>query len=311
MVDHRTSLMLTVEAVVTRESAMRVRAFNANSREEHMATKRTRKAPVTTYTEDPHESTVKICFERIIPDDVDPERMVRRELRRQMTEAAGGARKLKADGVAHIARMAVINSKKWTAGSTVRCRFLDGSPTMKRKVTAIAKEWERHANIKLAFVRSGAAEIRISFYADNGSWSGVGRDALNTQYFPLHQPTMNYGWLRDTTDANEYHRVVTHEFGHALGAIHEHQQPKFQRTWNVAAVMQYFQGPPNFWTPDEIHFNVLDKYSPRGITATKFDPKSIMLYSFDAALFSDGLGPTNDNTVLSPLDIALIKSLYP
>jgi Astacin (Peptidase family M12A) len=281
-----------------------------------MATKRTthgtRSAPAAApRAEAAPVEPVKICFERIIPDDIDPERMVRREMRRQMIEAAGGARKLQADGVAHVARMAVINSKKWSPGATLRCRFLDGSAAMKRKVTAIAKEWERYADLKLAFVRSGPAEIRISFYADSGSWSAVGRDALNTQYFPLHQPTMNYGWLRDGTAADEYHRVVTHEFGHALGCIHEHQQPKFSRTWNVAAVMTYFQGPPNYWTPDEIRSNVLDKYSPTGIAATAFDPKSIMLYAFGAALFSDGLGPTNENTTVSPKDISLIKSLYP
>jgi hypothetical protein len=252
----------------------------------------------------------RICFERIIPDELDGERMVRRAMRAEMIAAAGGSRKLKAAGVLHVARMAVIKSKKWAPGATIRCRFLDGSPKMQSKVTAIAKEWEQYANVKLSFVASGPADIRISFFADAGSWSAVGRDALNTTYFPLHQPTMNYGWLRDDTDNEEYHRVVTHEFGHALGCIHEHQQPKFSRKWNVAAVMTYFQGPPNFWTPDEIRFNVLDKYSARGISATVFDPKSIMLYSFDAALFSDGLGPTNSNTTVSAKDISKIKEMY-
>jgi hypothetical protein len=257
------------------------------------------------------EQKVKICFERIIPDELDSERMVRREMRRQMIEAAGGAGKLKASGVAHVARMAVINSKKWPAGSSVRCRFLDGSTKMKKKVTAIAKEWEQYADIKLKFVSSGEAEIRISFHADDGSWSAVGRDALNTSYFPLHQPTMNYGWLRDNTDDEEYHRVVTHEFGHALGCIHEHQQPKFSRQWNVEAVMKYFEGPPNYWSPDDIKSNVLEKYSPSGISATEFDPDSIMLYSFDGASFADGLGPTNDNTKVSVRDKTLIKKMYP
>lgn len=33
---------------------------------------------------------------------------------------------------------------------------------------------------------------------------------------------MHFGWLRDDTDDVEWRRVVVHEFGHALGAIHEH-----------------------------------------------------------------------------------------
>jgi len=226
-----------------------------------------------------------------------------------MIESAGG-RRLKADGVVRVTRMALINSKKWPTGTTLRCRFLDGSPKMQKKVTAIAKEWEKYAGIKLKFVASGDAEVRISFYADAGSWSAVGRDALNASYFPLHQPTMNYGWLRDDTDDDEYHRVVTHEFGHALGCIHEHQSPTFSRKWNVPAVMKYFRGPPNYWSASDIKSNVLEKYSPKGITSTDFDPKSIMLYAFDAALFADGKGPTNENTNVSPKDVALIKKMY-
>jgi hypothetical protein len=117
--------------------------------------------------------------------------------------------------------------------------------------------------------------------------------------------------LRDDTPDEEYHRVVTHEFGHALGCIHEHQQPKFDRKWDVAAVMKYFSGPPNYWSPDDIRSNVLDKYSPTGIAATVYDPQSIMLYAFDGKLFADGRGPTNQNTTVSPKDITMIKSMYP
>jgi hypothetical protein len=102
-----------------------------------------------------------------------------------------------------------------------------------------------------------------------------------------------------------------HEFGHALGCIHEHQSPKFTRKWNVAAVMKYFQGPPNYWSPDDIKSNVLGKYSPTGITATRFDLELIMLYSFDASLFSDGLGLTNENKTASKSDIQMIKLMYP
>ncbi|MBS1914390.1 MAG: hypothetical protein JST22_20545 [Bacteroidetes bacterium] len=267
----------------------------------------TRKKSAETAPEPDH--AVHICFERIIPDELDPEKSVRRTLREAL--AAGKRGTLNAEQMGQVARMAVITSKKWLAGSTLRCRFLDGSAKMQSKVQAFAHQWEKYANIKFKFVTSGAAEIRISFYADAGSWSAVGRDALNTSYFPLHQPTMNFGWLRDDTPDSEYSRVVLHEFGHALGCIHEHQSPTFSRVWNKAAVLKYFQGPPNYWSPADIQQNVLGKYSPQGIKATQFDPKSIMLYAFDGALFSDGLGPTNSNTTPSDKDIAMIKSLYP
>ena len=257
----------------------------------------------------PSDELVRICFERIIPDDLDPERSVRRVLREQIASNMAGP--LNADDVAHVARMAVVNSKKWQSGATLRCKFLDGSSKMKKKVQTVAHRWEQYCKIKFKFVATGSAEIRISFYADNGSWSAVGRDALNQSYFPLHQPTMNFGWLRDNTQDTEYSRVVLHEFGHALACIHEHQSPKFSRVWNKEAVLKYFQGPPNYWSPSDIDHNVLSKYSPMGISATDFDPASIMLYFFDGALFSDGLGATNENTKLSTTDMQMIKQMYP
>ena len=85
------------------------------------------------------------------------------------------------------------------------------------------------------------AEIRVSFYADDGSWSAVGHDALNQSYFPPHQPTMKDGWLRDDTDDEEYQRVVLHEFGHALG-MRERQSPTFDREWDLAAVLEVTPG---------------------------------------------------------------------
>jgi Astacin (Peptidase family M12A) len=268
-----------------------------------------KKKPVSSSVKPMDQGPICICFERIIPDELDPERPVRRAMRDYMVANAG--KSLNPEDVAHIARMALVNSKKWPDGSTLKCRFLDGSSKMKKKVEAVAHEWEKYGKTKFKFIASGAAEIRISFYADAGSWSAVGRDALNQSYFPLHQPTMNYGWLRDDTEDTEYSRVVLHEFGHALGCIHEHQQPNFDRVWNKQAVLKYFQGPPNYWSPDDIQHNVLGKYSPTGIAATKFDPKSIMLYAFDGRLFSDGKGPTNTNTKVSPTDIKMMKSMYP
>jgi hypothetical protein len=250
----------------------------------------------------------RICFERILPHEVDPEHMVRRAMRRSLAQLDGGS--LNAADVQRRTRMALISSKQWEPGQTIRCRFLHGDTTVQKKVEQIAHQWEKYARIKFKFVKNGEADIRIAF-ADDGSWSALGRDALNRQYFPTHQPTMNYGWLNSSTPQEEYNRVVLHEFGHALGCVHEHQSPKFDRKWNRQKALDYFSGSPNFWSVEEIESNVLKKYSPTGIKATDFDPQSIMLYVFDAELFSDGKGPTNDNKSLSATDIAMIKRMYP
>src|SRR6267142_233906 len=89
-------------------------------------------------------SPVKICFERIIPEELDPEQHIRRTMR-QMAIAARG-KPLSAAETAHVARMAVIDSKKWEKGRMLRCRFLDGSAKMKKKVEQVAHRWEAYAN---------------------------------------------------------------------------------------------------------------------------------------------------------------------
>jgi hypothetical protein len=42
---------------------------------------------------------------------------------------------------------------------------------------------------------------------------------------------------------------VIHEFGHALGLIHEHQNPSGGIQWNKPVVCRYYEGPPNNRTP--------------------------------------------------------------
>ena len=251
---------------------------------------------------------LRICFERIVPDELDEDRLARRALR--MGLAAGMRGGGRGTVPHHVARMALQASKKWGAGAIVDCRFLDGAPKWRKWVEEIAHKWERYANVRFRFVTSGDAPIRISFYADDGSWSAVGKDALNTRYFSPREATMNFGWIRDDTSAAERQRVVLHEFGHALGCIHEHEGPKFTRKWNRELVLKVFAGPPNYWSRADIEANVLHKYGPRGIRSTVYDPKSIMLYAFDAALFTDGLGPTNENGRLSALDRKMIVEMY-
>jgi hypothetical protein len=228
-----------------------------------------------------------------------------------MLRSMGSSDLLDPSKVQPVFRAAIIIVKKWPQDhGPITCRFLDGDATQRKKVEAKAHIWEQHGKIKLKFIASGDADIRISFSADAGSWSALGTDALVERYFPKFQPTMNFGWLKANTIDKEYERVVVHEFGHALGLIHEHQSPKARLLWNKTEVYRAFSGAPNFWSRQDIDHNVLNRYAAQGIANTVYDPDSIMLYMFPGSLFLNRQ-PTNKNTKLSKLDKKLISEQYP
>jgi hypothetical protein len=210
------------------------------------------------------ENVRRICFDRVVPESYAPARsMAQRaavsryaatlQAKAGLTakdvspRASFGQNVAKVENLGEldanhpitVARMAIIALKQWDIGHTLRCRFLDGDEVQRQKVMENARKWEQYANLQLDFGDDPDAEIRISFQADSGSWSAIGADCLITDYFPKYQPTMNFGWLRDDTDDQECERVVVHEFGHALGCIHEHQQPNEHLKWDVNAGTRY------------------------------------------------------------------------
>jgi hypothetical protein len=207
-------------------------------------------------------------------------------------------------------RLAVPSRKRWPNGYELKCTFLGGSELQRKLVQTHASIWEQCANIRFLFGTYEDAEIRISFLQGSGSWSAVGTDALNKSYFPKSTATMNFGWLSADADEKECRRVVLHEFGHALGAIHEHQQPDASLSWNEPLAFRVFSGPPNHWTREQIRLNIFERYSRGQINWSKFDPDSIMLYYFPPELFLGGKG-TRLNQELSDLDRVFIGELYP
>jgi hypothetical protein len=263
----------------------------------------------------PHsvDDLLRICFERIIPEEASPARYMADQVALQTAREAlsrVATRGLDSSGVIAPSRAAIVLTKKWPSGQTLKCRFLGGSTSQKKKAQAKAEIWQQYANIKFKFVASGDAQIRIAFMPGQGSWSAIGTDSLVTSYFPKYQPTMNFGWLESGTADQEWERVVVHEFGHALGLIHEHQSPNVTLKWNTPEVYRVFSGPPNYWDKATIDHNILEKYNPKNIKATAFDESSIMLYQFDGRLFTDGK-PTPLNMKLSDHDKAFIGSMYP
>ena len=206
-------------------------------------------------------------------------------------------------------RAALLNEARWNPGDVVRVKFLEGDDSLQQRVRETAERWTASglANLTLQFVDSGDAEIRIAFEQGNGSWSYLGTVCRS---IPDEQPTMNYGWLTPDSDDDELNRVVMHEFGHALGLIHEHQNPQGGIQWNEPAVIAELSGPPNNWDEQQIRTNVLDHYSPDDVTATPVDSDSIMMYPIPASWTLDGFS-ADLNTDVSPQDVELIHQEYP
>lgn len=201
----------------------------------------------------------------------------------------------------------IVKGKLWSPGRALRIRFLDGDPVVQKKVADVARKWLEVVNLQFDFGEHTAAEIRISFRAA-GSWSYIGTDALTIK--DPKQPTMNFGWLTPRSAAQEYNRVVLHEFGHALGMGHEHLNPMGGIPWNEPAVFEFYRRT-NSWDEATTRLNVLNKYKEQEIEATQFDPNSIMLYPVPAELTLNGFAVPWSNSQLSPKDKEFMRQKYP
>jgi serralysin len=206
-------------------------------------------------------------------------------------------------------KAALLNAFKWNPGSVIRVRFLEGDRSLQERVKAVAREWTEPgmANLTLNFVEQGEAEIRIAFQQGDGSWSYLG---TMCRRIPRAQPTMNYGWLTPDSNEDELRRVVLHEFGHALGLIHEHQNPNRPIQWNRDAVVRDLSGPPNNWDADTIENNIFRRYDPSQTSSTPVDPDSIMMYPIPGSWTLDGFS-AGFNSGLSGTDKDFIRRAYP
>ena len=218
----------------------------------------------------------RVCIDRVLPAE---------RMRFQSSVRRGGA-----------TRALIPIGKTWMNGTTLRVRFIGGSTAARAKAKKQALWWTEHANLHFEFGDAADAEIRVTFDENDGAWSYVGTD---NRGIPLDQPTMNLGFLDGGTAA--------HEFGHAIGLAHEHQNPQGGIAWNEARVIADLSGPPNHWDEATIRHNVLRKYALDQVYGTRFDPDSIMLYFFPGTWVASGVG-TEANEVLSALDKAFVAS---
>ena len=101
---------------------------------------------------------------------------------------------------------------------------------------------------------------------------------------------MNLGFLDGGTAA--------HEFGHAIGLAHEHQNPAGGIQWNEEVVIRELAGFTQLLGRGDDASQCPTQVQADQINGTAFDPDSIMLYFFPASWTLNGIG-TKANEVLS------------
>lgn len=191
------------------------------------------------------------------------------------------------------------NTLKWKTPLTDQAEFLDPLyQTIQGKVdaktlvqTVVNERLAKIVNLKFEFTTDVMqSDIRILFKRDVGCSSIVGNSrrlpkiskGSENEYAPAGQPepTMFYSWLDVST--------VLHEFCHALGMIHEHQNPQGNPIqWNLEAVYCEFKTRNPKWSEQDIYKNVIEPYESNRINGSEYDPSSIMIYSFPATTTGD------------------------
>jgi len=223
-------------------------------------------------------------------------------------------------------RGVVARSLTWRPGQAVKVCFKSGSRGAHERVIRVAREWMQHANIVLDFEEGdaprrcrgdGHEDIKIDFVDNRGWWSAYGtlarqRDpSMNLQFFGVDTPRHANG---QPAPERELRRIILHEFGHALGMMHEHQSPSAQCDGEFNWEAAYQMGAKMGWNKEQVHAQMGQLTNVAEFNMTEVDRKSIMHYSLPPALFKLGRNSpcwVPDNDDLSEQDRRFIATIYP
>lgn len=177
----------------------------------------------------------------------------------------------------------------------IRVKFLDGRPEGRAEVMQIADEWTRCDGTGLRFMyydaggrplSPGAPEatefdVRVSFRG-RGYWSYIGRDVPTS--VTAADPTMRLAGLDTSPDPT----VVLHEFGHAVGLLHEHRREELVACIDEQRAIEHYGRPPNAWDAATVRKNLLTPI-PAGVALSpSYDYDSIMNYRISRSVLKDG-----------------------
>ncbi len=171
--------------------------------------------------------------------------------------------------------------------------------TVTKAIQLIVKQrFEPITNLTFKFIhdakKTNNADITISFKPGACS-SRRGTDSKRDY------PSMNLSWFRVED--------VLHEFGHALGMIHEHQNPRAGIQWNKEKVYQAYYCTQK-WSCLRTNLNILRKYDKDSFNSSVYDPDSIMVYAIPAWATTNNT-EMKANKRLSIMDIHWLMKMYP
>jgi hypothetical protein len=283
-----------------------------------------------------------------LPDEVVASLQVRDGWRKQVAQAAEGLEFLVSDLV------------RWPTGSALRVAFLDGDQTLHSDIAEATRQITDKCNLYLDFgvdPASGehrrwttndtayAAQIRVGFNM-GGYWSLVGTDSTDRIVGGPGaaigggpgQRSLNLGGFAKQRP-NDWEGITRHEFLHALGFHHAHQNMRgpceqefrweddsgYQPTTDASGgfvpdgngrrpgIYTYLAGSPNGWPRQKVDRNlrtvVIDD-----VVVGPFDRQSVMLYVFEPFFYKTDpspCAPTGNGIDLSPGDERGLRLLYP
>lgn len=239
---------------------------------------------------------------------------------------------------------------KWPVGHTIKVAFNGGDPELRKVVADTVPEWSKYGNIKFDFIDPATgkyrewstsdtkynADIRIGFGKD-GYWSVIGQQSISV--VRPNEKSMNLdptGWKEIGT---YFTGTILHEFGHALGFLHEHQHPfaggmteiRWQDDFGyvptkdnrgvymadsagrLPGLLSYFVTTQG-WSPDLSYSQIATYEDTDQLALGPLDTTSIMQYAQTPFLLKTGKASpayADENSVLSAGDKVAIQKQYP
>jgi hypothetical protein len=207
--------------------------------------------------------------------------------------------------------------------------FFGGTDEARKLIADEAMDWMRKdIGISLDFGEQGSRtcgndndtkmHVRVGF-DERGYWSALGQESVDDGFFPQNTKSMNLQGFENTTAETrtpEFYRKVHHEFGHALGLGHEHQNPKSgcEEEYNWVRIYQLLGGDPNYWPKRQIDSNIR-QYRYDDTVASDFNTGSVMIYQFPPEFYKSGIQAKcyieKLNSEISEGDLAELASMYP